>query len=337
MSGSKVRHWCFTLNNPQHRAEEMVVIFSGWNAKYVVWQLESGEHGVQHLQGYVEFRVRKRLVTVRSLELGIRMHWEQRQGTRSEAREYCMKEDTRISGPWELGEWIEPLQGKRSDLILVSELIKEGATLKRVADEHPTAIIRYSKGIRELRQMLLSPRTTPPVVVLLLGPPGCGKTRMVVDEVEPEDLWSNCIGAGTWFDGYDGQSDVLLDDFGGKMSHWRLDDFLRIIDRYVFKGIDRECTDVESGTLSEFLSKEDSYGLDLFEYGLPVTYIRDPGGIGLRGILSTPPWFDGLERWCDGREWERRPLACMETLTDIALAGTRQSGQMSGAVFGEDL
>ncbi len=229
----RARHWCFTLNNPPQSAEGWETIFSRWLAKYVVCQLEEGDNGTRHLQGYVEFTVQKRLTTVRDLELGDRMHWEQRRGTRDEARDYCMKDDSRIDGPWEIGLWTEQSRGRRSDLILVGEMIKEGATLKRVADEHPDAIIRYSRGIRELRQMMVAPRSTAPDVRLLLGPPGCGKTRTVFECVQPEDLWSNSIGVGTWFDGYDGQTDVLMDDFAGKMSHYRLDDFLRLIDRYV--------------------------------------------------------------------------------------------------------
>lgn len=42
------RRWCFTLNNPVPGDREDVL---GWNANYIVFQLEKGEEGTLHYQG----------------------------------------------------------------------------------------------------------------------------------------------------------------------------------------------------------------------------------------------------------------------------------------------
>jgi len=50
----QARCWCFTLNNPE---EELAV--NEWDGiAYAVWQLEIGEEGTVHYQGYVNFSSR---------------------------------------------------------------------------------------------------------------------------------------------------------------------------------------------------------------------------------------------------------------------------------------
>lgn len=111
-------------------------------------------------------------------------------------------------------------------------MLATGSSLKRVADEHPEAFIRYHKGLRAFKNTIISQRDEPPEVTLYYGPTGCGKTSTFYNETQPDDRWRTPLGKGGWFDDYDGESDVLFDEFGGKMSHWSLTDFLQVIDRY---------------------------------------------------------------------------------------------------------
>lgn len=71
-------------------------------------------------------------------------------------------------------------------------------------------------------------------VTLLLGPPGCGKTRSV-HETAPA-LFKQAAGGPTWFDGYVGQEDVLFDEFEGRFSKWELAIFNQVIDRFSLPG-----------------------------------------------------------------------------------------------------
>ncbi len=227
------KFWCFTLNNPQ-LAEEAFgnMIALEWQIRYVVFQHETGEEGTPHYQGYVEFNRRKRFTAVKRLLPTA--HWEIKRGGRSEAREYCLKDDTRTPEhePVELGRWIPSREDDQqpSALSHIGEMIKEGTSLKRIASEHPEAYMRYHKGIQALQNMISFPREDPPEVILYYGPTGCGKTRSVFDE-HAETLWTTPIGCGGWFDGFDRNEDALFDDFGGRMSKWQLLDFLQVIDR----------------------------------------------------------------------------------------------------------
>ena len=47
------------------------------------------------------------------------LHLEQARATRAKARDYCRKEDTRIDGPWEHGDFDAGGQGKRNDILTI--------------------------------------------------------------------------------------------------------------------------------------------------------------------------------------------------------------------------
>jgi len=69
------RNWMFTINNPDDTDDP-----NAWEVKYVVWQLEEGESGTPHYQGYVELEKVSRLAAMKKLSL--KAHWEKRMGTR---------------------------------------------------------------------------------------------------------------------------------------------------------------------------------------------------------------------------------------------------------------
>ncbi len=73
--------------------------------RYGIYQLERGAEGTEHWQGYLEFSVTKRLAALRRIHGLAGAHFERRRGTADEARNYCRKEDTRLAGPYEFGEY----------------------------------------------------------------------------------------------------------------------------------------------------------------------------------------------------------------------------------------
>lgn len=98
-----VRHLCFTAFVDEWKAPEPLPE----QVRYVVWQLEQAPTSERpHYQGYVEFTKTVRVPQACSL-LGLprSTHFERREGTRDQARDYCRKEDTRLAGPWEAGTW----------------------------------------------------------------------------------------------------------------------------------------------------------------------------------------------------------------------------------------
>lgn len=137
------RSYCFTYNNPTHTPESILEKANACSAiRYLVFQKEVGENGTPHYQGYLELARPQRITFLR--REFIECHYERRRGSRDQARDYARKDDTRTDGPWEYGEWRAGGSGSRTDLTGIIEACKTGS-LKRVAEEHPEAILRYSK------------------------------------------------------------------------------------------------------------------------------------------------------------------------------------------------
>ena len=80
-------------------------------------------------------------------------HFEMRSGTQDQARDYCMKEESRTGGPWERGIY-EKLMGKRNDLLRFREAVKEGATKLELMEEHADVMAKYPRYATEYGRIL---------------------------------------------------------------------------------------------------------------------------------------------------------------------------------------
>ncbi len=234
--GPRAKHWCVTWNNPPYtvgnldniRHVEHVIDILHPVVRYAVFQRERGGSGTLHYQMYIEFKVRRELSSIKILLENDGLHAEKRTGPRDKARDYCKKEDSRVDGPWEVGDWSDDAQGHRSDLERICDLAREGKGYLAIVREVPKTALRYGRGLATLVAAYAPDRSGPCKVSLIVGQPGIGKTRYVMDTYGSE-VYKKRPG-DAWFDGYDAQPVILLDEFGGRMSRWRLDLLLYFLD-----------------------------------------------------------------------------------------------------------
>lgn len=196
----------------------------------MVWQLERGDaSGAMHLQGYVEFGSSFRLGDVKRALCRPDAHLEQRRGSKQQAIEYCTKEETRFAGPWIFGTSTK--QGKRSDLIgLCSEIVEGSLTISEVRRNYPKQYVLYRRGVEALCAASAKEKTArfrEVQVFVYYGESGAGKTRKAVEENENYYMLEQ--GEKTWFDGYEGESCLIIDEFYGWIL-WGF--FLRLLDGY---------------------------------------------------------------------------------------------------------
>lgn len=213
--------WGFTYNNPTHTAAELQAILCPLTNE-LVFQREKGEEtGTEHYQGYARFIVRTRKPSLLAPGLP-KIHWF---ACDVGFKRYCLKQDTRLDGPWSSGRASE--QGRRTDLEACCAMIKEGKSNAEVADLYPCTYARYSPGLDRLRLTIKPTRKVELVVTLFYGDPGTGKTEMAYS-LYPQ-LWRVPVGRDLWFSGYQGEPTVLIDDFSGNVG---LDQLLQILDKY---------------------------------------------------------------------------------------------------------
>lgn len=232
------RNYCFTWFLPE--GDDIESINSDFKAcfskvdkvRYVVWQLERCPDTQKlHYQGYCELSSPMRISAFKNkLELR-EIHLEPRRGNREQARDYCRKEDSRVAGPWELGEWQSGGQGKRTDIAALVTLCQVDANPLSVARAMPDVALRYPKGISLLCSAFAKKRTVMPTVYLFYGPTGVGKTRFVHDAFCSDVLYRK-VPDTRWFDGYCNQDVLLLDDFTGAANKMSLSYVLQLLDVY---------------------------------------------------------------------------------------------------------
>lgn len=225
------RNFILTINNEERSDTELFEYCKQLNnIKYFVFQREKGnEKGTEHIQMYLEFSMPKKFETIKSYFP--RAHIEERKGTKSQARDYCMKSDTRIGEPMEYGTFVD--NGKRSDLSDIYELVKDGATDYEIMELYPTQFMRYSKAIQQCRQTYVFNKYKTKFreleVYYIWGKAGCGKSRYVMDKYGYENVYRVTNYNSGAFDTYQGQDIIVFEEF---RSSFPIVEMLNYLDGY---------------------------------------------------------------------------------------------------------
>lgn len=205
--------------------------------RYMVYQLEEcPTTGRIHYQGYAEFTLSLAMSTVKSALGDPAVHLEGRRGSQADAIAYCTKEDTRLPGtePFEYGT---PAKDRtRTDLTSFRTDILNGRSDLELSETHTNAFARYPRFVDRLRfaKQQSENRLREVKVYILWGDTGCGKTRYVYDHHNIDDIFKLDLGDSTtvWYDGYVGQSVLLIDDFYGQIKYHVM---LNLLDIYPYR------------------------------------------------------------------------------------------------------
>lgn len=230
----QAKNWTITINDGKAEEPE----FDEKTMGYLVFQHEvAPTTGHAHYQGYVQYLKRRRRSQVVRDFPGA--HVEIAKGTPEQNKAYCTKLDSRAPGtePKEFGSIQR--QGSRTDIGSFVADLNSGSSLSEAALRYPETYIKYHSGLTKFQ--FLSQQGTnndrPTSVDVYYGSTGTGKTRRVYQDAKDagESLYTvDTSGKGfIWWDGYQGERRILLDDFRG--TDIPIQTLLRICDRYPLK------------------------------------------------------------------------------------------------------
>lgn len=216
------RSYCFTINN--FTLEEQLAI-EETKCRYLIFGQEVGKEGTHHLQGYIELTQPQRISAMKKMKGLERAHLEARRGTRDQARNYCMKENEYL----EFGDWEAGGQGSRNDIkMLMKEIKNPNRNIIDIMEEHPIIYARNMRFMEKYQALCERDETREfrqVTTELVIGDAGAGKSKYCREQapyaftVNPEDAFP--------FDGYDGEEEIIIDDFEGQLKYKHL---LKILD-----------------------------------------------------------------------------------------------------------
>lgn len=223
---STSRFWLYTYypheEDEKHRIYNKLILV----CNYFCYGVEKcPTTGRIHHQGYLELRKSREKLTVANYLN--KSHVEMRNGTQEQAITYCKKDG-------DFHEWgvkFENKQGKRNDLESIKEsIITNNIPLRDVVINQCENFqqIKYAESLYKYKKVK---RNWKPIVRWYHGPSGTGKTARCVHEAG-ENRWMTAKDL-RWWDGYDGQENVIFDDF--RADFCKMHELLRILDRYEYR------------------------------------------------------------------------------------------------------
>jgi hypothetical protein len=244
---SRSRRWAVTINNYSPADLETIrhslgdEARAGYSLTYAIIGLEVGDSGTPHVQGFLCFSQPRSLAQVKRIPGFQRGHYESCRGSVQQNIDYCSKEG-RVE---EFGR--RPEQGARSDLTRVANLVNEGKSLYDIADECPVEFIKFHKGICALQACLSSFRSWKTEIYWFWGSTGTGKSQTAYAQAYEASSWYAKDPSHKWWDGYNGQEVVVIDDYRRDFCTFSF--LLRLFDRYPLQ------IEIKGGT-TQFLARK---------------------------------------------------------------------------------
>ncbi len=223
------RHYAMTVwpkNLLSHSSLKEWFEFAKANTAGITYLVIQHEHGTKegghHVQGFVTAATKKRPST-----LGIHFQCKpeafQKMKPASNPqknRAYCTDDSKRLPGT-DFFEYGTVPGAQPNKIETLCDIVKEHG-LKRAIDSDPATFVRHCNGLEKLdnhykRQKV---RGLDMWVVVIYGPSGAGKSYWAKQLYDPGNTYTLPAvprSGQAWFDHYDGQRTLLIDEFSGRI------------------------------------------------------------------------------------------------------------------------
>ncbi len=222
------RGWCFTYwpgSRGDLTEDDVIAVLKAMPTRqYLVVQKETGKQGNQaeegdHLQGWIYFKNAATFAQVKARLIGT-PHIEFQEGSNTEAAEYCKKEETRREPFEEIGDMPQDNGGGGSSKLLEAIKYAEANGIGKTMDqdEYKVHYARTYNGMQKLANRAAAkriPMMRPMMIYYIWGDSDAGKSHWASSRFAPDDTFVVSDTKNTWFDNYQGESCVILDEFGG--------------------------------------------------------------------------------------------------------------------------
>ena len=197
--------------------------------KYVRWGVEKcPTSGRMHHQGWCSFKNQrsggKRALAGIGKIVGGGAHVEVMLGSLAQNEQYCKKDGQYF----EIGE--APKQGERTDILAQVDRIKAGTSVETIAMETPMMYHQYGRTLEKIETIAKRKRyrTEMTVGVWYHGPTLAGKSHLAFEGFDPDTHFVKCL-EDQWWDGYEGQETVIINDFRGQITY---SEMLTLVDKW---------------------------------------------------------------------------------------------------------
>lgn len=232
-------NWCITVNNfRESEVNDIKKLCDEGKFKRITVGIEKGLSGTPHLQIALSLKKKVRFSSMK--KMFPRGHIEPMGAKGDEAYEYCRKENDVII------DFNNTKPGKRTDLDKFIESIKDGKTTRELWNEHPKAMLRYSRMVSEAKVNLtaaIDPRKYSLSefnveslefsgrALIFYGSSGIGKTQFALAHFK-KPLVVRHIDDLKGLDDHDG---IVFDDMDFK--HWPRTAIIHLLDHEVGSSI----------------------------------------------------------------------------------------------------
>lgn len=239
---TRTRNYCFTLNN---YTNEDCSFLKKLKCKYIIYGYEKGEQGTPHLQGFVIWNNAKSFKASQKC-LPARTHIEAIKGTPYDNFRYCSK-----GGDFfEAGDRPDQVgQGKRKDLLEIKKCIAQQTHIKALLENNTIINYQQLKYAETLKKYYEQKRKWKTKVSWFYGETGTGKSHEaheLFNLITDEDNIYEAMDTGRWWDGYDGQEYIIIDDM--RKDFLKFHQLLKLLDKYAYR------VETKGGT-RQFLAK----------------------------------------------------------------------------------